>query len=85
VGLRRSARRATAVRTIDPGTSPPRRFTSPVSYGALLRCRLVSPGLLVTLGVVVSEDGAALDGLGRTLKGRCHALRGFPRPPVRGF
>jgi hypothetical protein len=44
----------------------------------------VSPGLLVTLGVVVSEDGAALDGVGRMLKGRGHALRGFPRPPVRG-
>jgi hypothetical protein len=45
----------------------------------------VSPGPLVTLGVVVSEDGTALNDLGRMLKGRCHALRGFPRPPVRGF
>jgi hypothetical protein len=85
VGLRRRGRRATAARTIDPGTRPPRRSTSPVSDGALTGCRLVSPGLLVTLGVVVSEDSAALDGLGRTLKSRCHALRGFPRPPVRGF
>jgi hypothetical protein len=50
----------------------------------LLRGRLVSPGLLETLGVVVSKDSAALQGLGGTLKGRCHALRGFPRRPVRG-
>jgi len=68
------------VRTGDPGTSPPRGFTSPVSYGALLRCRLVLAGPLVTLGVVIREDGAALQGLGRPLKGHHHALRGVPRP-----
>ena len=78
-GLGRSGRRATAVRTIDQGTSPLRRFTSPVSYGALLRCRLVSPGPLVTLGVVVSEVGAALHGLRRPLKGRRHAAGGLSR------
>jgi hypothetical protein len=73
------------VRAVDPGTSPPRRFTSPVSNRTLLRSRLVSPGLLLSLGVVVSEDGAALQGLGRPLKGRRHAHRGFPRPAARGF
>jgi hypothetical protein len=45
----------------------------------------MSPGLLVTPGVVVGEAGAALQGLGRPLKGRCHALHGFRRPPARGF
>ena len=59
VGLRRSRRRATAVRAVDPGTRAPRSFTSPVGYGALLRCRLLSAGLLVSPGMVVSEAGAA--------------------------
>jgi hypothetical protein len=75
----------TAVRAVDPGTSPPRRFTSPISYGALLHGRVVSPGLLVTLGVAVSEDGAALQDLGCLLKGRLHAMHAFPHLSLRGF
>ena len=59
---------ATAVRPVDPGTSPPRRFTSPVNYRTLLRSRFVSPGPLLSLGVVVSQDDAALQGLRRPLK-----------------
>ena len=84
-GLRRRRRRASVGRAVGPGTSPPRRFTSPVSSSALIGCRLVSPGLLLSLGVVVSEDGAALQGLRRPLKGRRHPQRGFPRPAARGF
>ena len=52
------------------GASQPRYLTSLVSYEPFLGRRIVSPGLLLSLGVVFSEGGAAFKGLGRPLVGR---------------
>jgi hypothetical protein len=52
------------------GASPSCRLTSLVSYEPFLGRRIVSPGLLLSLGVVFSEGGAVFKGLGRALVGR---------------
>jgi len=52
------------------GASPSCCLTSLVSYEPLLGRRILSPGLLLSLGVVFSEGGAAFKGLGRPLVGR---------------
>jgi len=60
------------------GLSAPRCLTGPVPCETLLRSRVVSPGLLVPLGVVFGEDGTPIEDSGRVLKSRRQALLSLP-------
>src|SRR5438094_324080 len=64
--------------------SPPRRLACASSYEPLLRCLVVSAGLLRPPGVVFGQSGAVHHGLSRPLERRQHPLGDFGSSPFRG-
>src|SRR4051812_26737899 len=64
--------------------SPPRRLACASSYEPLLRCLVVSAGLLRPLGVVFGPRGAVHQGQSRPLERRGHPLGDLDSLPFRG-